>query len=66
MPRTSRYTAPMPVRFTPEDLERVEQAARAGGHTRSGFVRHAALTMASQVLGPVDQRTTDNPAQASG
>ena len=62
-----RYSAPTPVRFTPDDLERVEQAAKASGHTRSGFVRHAALTMAAQVLGAsVYHRTTDAPAHASG
>ncbi|MFZ5587047.1 MAG: DUF1778 domain-containing protein [Thermodesulfobacteriota bacterium] len=66
MPRPHQYTDPVPVRFKPSDLERIEQAAAAGGHTRSSFVRHAALTMARQVLGPVDHRTTEAQGQASG
>jgi uncharacterized protein (DUF1778 family) len=62
----TRYLPPVNVRFTPADLERVERAATAAGHTRSGFMRYAALTMAAQVLGaPVSQGTTGCPAHAS-
>lgn len=67
MPKPNQRLAPVPVRLTPEERQRIEQAARASGHTRSGFVRHAALTMAAQVLdAQVYQRTTEPPAQASG
>jgi len=67
MPNSTRYLPPVNVRFLPADLERVERAATAAGHTRSGFMRYAALTLATQVLDtPVSQGTTEAPAQASG
>jgi uncharacterized protein (DUF1778 family) len=66
-PKPNQRLAPVPVRLTPEERERINQAANASGNTRSGFLRHAALTMANQVLGaPVYQGTTEAPAHASG
>ena len=65
--KPNQRLSPVPIRLTEEERELIEQAAKANGRTRSGFMRHASLTTAAQVLGmPVSQCITGGPAHASG
>lgn len=67
MPKRTDTESGLSFRVTPEQRAIIEDAAKAEDRTLSSFLRMAATTRASQVLGlPVGQCNTDGQAPASG